>query len=237
MIEIRRRDFIALIGGAAVAWPLPARAQLTAMPVIGYFSGRSPDAEAPLRMPFLKALEELGFTAGQNIAIEYRFSNGQDQRLPALAVELVRRDVAVLVATDTPSALAAKAASSTIPIVFATGTDPVKLGLVESLNRPNTNATGVAVFVSELTPKRLQLLREVVPGASLIVFVVNPNSPNGPPQIQEMQATARAIGQQVLILNASTEREVDEAFATIVERKAAAIVYATSVFFQVWREH
>jgi putative ABC transport system substrate-binding protein len=206
------------------------------MPVIGYFSGRSPDAEAPLRMPFLKVLEELGFTDGQNIAIEYRFSNGQDDRLPALAADLVRRNVAVLVATDTPSALAARQASTMIPIVFGVGADPVQLGLVESFNRPNGNATGVSVFVTQLAPKRLQLLREVVPDAKLIVFVVNPNTASGPPQIREMQSAAETMGQQILVLRASTEREVDEVFATIVERKAAGIVYSASVFFQVVRE-
>src|SRR5262249_45035739 len=146
---MRRREFITLLGGAA-AWPLAARAQQPAMPVIGYFSGRSPDAEAPIRVPFLKALDASGFAAGRNVAIEYRFSQGQDERLPDLAAELVRRPVTMLVATDRPSALAAKAATTTIPIVFTSGTDPVKAGLVKSLNRPGGNATGVSIFTTEL---------------------------------------------------------------------------------------
>src|SRR5215813_2231593 len=160
--DMRRRDVISLIGGAA-AWPLVARAQQPALPVIGYFSGRSPDAEAPMRDPFLKALADAGFAPGRNIAIEYLFSDGRDERLPSLAAELVRRRVAMLVATDRPSALAAHAATRTIPIVFGSGFDPVQLGLVASLSRPGGNATGVSVFTSELGPKRLGLLREMAP--------------------------------------------------------------------------
>src|SRR5262249_7031929 len=158
-------------------------------------------------------------------AIEYRFSEGQDARLPALAGDLVRQGVAVLVATDTPSALAAKSASAMIPIVFGTGADPVKLGLVEALNLPGGNATGVAVFVPE-----------VVPHARLIAFIVNLNTASGPSQQSEMQTVAQALGQQLLILSASTEREVEEAFATMAARKVDAIVYSASVFFQVMRE-
>jgi putative ABC transport system substrate-binding protein len=237
---MRRRAFISLLGGAAAApslfWPLPACAQQSAMPVVGYFSGRSSDAEIPMARAFRRGLEELGYVEGHNVAIESRFSNGQDERLPALAADLVRREVGVLVASDTPSALAAKAATTTIPIVFSTGGDPVQLGLVESLNRPNGNATGVSVFVIGLGPKRLQLLREVVGDTNLIAFLVNPNTANGPPQIPEMQAAAQAIGQKILVLNASTETEVDQAFAAMVERKATAVVVAAGVFFQVVRE-
>ena len=148
----RRREFITLLGSAAVAWPLAARAQQPTMPVIGYFSTRSPDAEAPLRVPFLKALEGSGFTAGRNVTIEYRFAEGQHERLPVLAADLVRRQVTMLVATDRPSALAAKAATATIPIVFASGLDPVQVGLVATFNRPGGNATGVSGFTSELGP-------------------------------------------------------------------------------------
>jgi putative ABC transport system substrate-binding protein len=232
---MKRRQFITLLGGAA-AWPVVARAQQAAMPVIGYLSGRSSDSETQLATAFRQGLEESGYVDGHNVAIEFRFSNGQDDWLPALAADLVRRDVAVLVATDTPSALAAKAATTTIPIVFGTGADPVQLGLVESFNRPNGNATGVSVFVTQLPPKRLQLLREVVPDAKLIAFIVNPKTASGPQQIREMQSAAQAVGQQILVVNASTEREVDEAFAVIVEGKAAGIVYSASVFFQVVRE-
>jgi len=233
---MRRREFITLLGGAAAAWPLAGHAQQPAMPVIGYFSGRSAESETQLVSAFHRGLEEAGYVEGQNVAIEFSFSNGQDDRLPALAAELLGRRVAVLVATDTPSALAAKAASTSIPIVFATGGDPVKLGLVESLNRPNGNATGVSIFVNDLGPKRLQLLRDVVPDNKLIAFIVNPNGATAPQQVREMQAGAQAIGQQILVLNASTEREVDQAFAMIVERKADAIVYSANPFFQVARE-
>jgi ABC transporter substrate binding protein len=153
---MKRRQFIGLLGGAA-AWPLASRAQQSPMPVIGYFSGRSPDAEAPIRVPFLKALEALGFAPDRNVAVEYRFAQGQDERLPELAAELVRRQVAILVATDRPSAVAAKAATATIPIVFTSGFDPVELGLVASFNQPGGNATGVSLS------KRLGLLRELLP--------------------------------------------------------------------------
>src|SRR5262249_28862655 len=150
------------------------RAQQLAMPVIGYFSSRSAESETENASAFRRGLEETGYLEGQNVGIEFRFSNGQDDRLPALAADLLSRPVAVLVATDTPSALAAKAASTSIPIVFVTGGDPVKLGLVERLNRPNGNATGISIFVNGLGPKRLQLLREVAPDAKLIAFIVNP---------------------------------------------------------------
>jgi putative ABC transport system substrate-binding protein len=223
---VRRREFITLLGGAAAPALLGSpvvRSQQPAMPVIGYFSGRSADVETPYAAWFRQGLEESGYVEGHNVAIEFRFSNGQDDRLPALAADLVRRDVAVLVATDTASALAAKAATTTIPIVFGTGADPVQLRLVESLNRPNSNATGVGVFVTQLGPKRLQMLQEIVPDPRLIAFVANPKPASGPLQIREMQAAAQAIGQQLLVLNASTDREVDEAFVTIVERKAAGI--------------
>src|SRR5262245_43760943 len=180
---MRRRDVISLIGAAA-AWPLVARAQQPALPVIGYFSGRSPAAEAPLRGPFLKALEGAGFAPGRNVAIEYLFSEGRYERLPSLAAELVRRPLALLVATDQPSAVAAHAATKTIPIVFSSGLDPVQVGLVSSLNRPGGNATGVSLFTLELGPKRLGLLREMLPRPGPIAFVVNTNSPSTPGQIQ-----------------------------------------------------
>ena len=189
--QLKRREFIALLGGAA-AWPLTARAQQPAMPVIGYVSGRSSDAETQLATAFRQGLEESAYVEGHNVAIEFRFSNGQDNRLPALAADLVRRDVAVLVATDTACGLAAKAATTTIPIVFGIGADPVQLGLVESFNRPNGNATGVSVFVTQLPPKRLQLLREVVPDAKLIAFIVNPKTAIGPQQIREIQSAGQA---------------------------------------------
>ena len=230
--QLKRREFMTLLGGAA-AWPLAAQAQ---QPLIGYLSGRSFDVEERQRHAFRLGLEQSGYAGGHNGAIEYRFSEGRDDRLPALAADLVRQRLAVLVAANSGSALAAKAATTTIPIVFGTGLDPVRLGLVQTLNRPGGNATGVSVFVSELGPKRLQLLREVVPHATLIAFIVNPNAATGPAQKSEMETVAQAIGQQILVLSASTESEVNEAFATIVARKADAIVYSAGVFFQVVRD-
>jgi putative ABC transport system substrate-binding protein len=229
---VKRREFITLLGGAAVSWPIAAKAQQP-MPVIGYFSGRSPDTEAPLREPFLKALEELGFAAGRNVEIEYRFSQGQDTRLPALAIELVSRKVTMLVATDRPSALAARAATATIPIVFTSGFDPVQLGLVASFNRPGGNATGVSLLTTALGPKRLGFLRELLPKPGTIAFVVNTNSGTTPYQIQEMEAAAQAVGQPLLVVSVGTEEEVDRAFATMAERNVAAVLYGATLFFQV----
>jgi putative ABC transport system substrate-binding protein len=236
MAHPRRREFIRLLGGAA-AWPLAARAQQApTMPVIGYFSGRSPDAEAPIRVPFLKALEETGFAPGRNVAVEYRFAEGQDDRLPLLAADLVRREVAMLVATDRPSALAARAATATIPIVFTVGLDPVQLGLVASFSRPGTNATGVSILTVELGPKRLGLLRELLPKPGAIAFIVNANAGTTPFQIQEMQAAAQAIGQPLLVVSVGTEEDVDRAFATMAERNVAAVMYGATLFFQVISE-
>ena len=231
--DMRRREFITLIGGAAASWPLKVRAQQTNSVTIGYFSGRSSNSEGLYKVAFHKGLKEAGYVEGQNVTIEYRFSDGQDDRLPVLAADLIRQQITLLVATDGPSALAAHAATKTIPIVFSTGGDPIKLGLAESLNRPNGNATGVYVFVSELGPKRLQLLREVVPHAKMIAFIVNLKSGSGRPQAQAMQAAAQAMGQQLLVLSASTESEVNEAFATLVKRKAEAIIYSANPLFQV----
>jgi putative ABC transport system substrate-binding protein len=233
---MRRREFICVIGGAAAFAPLAARAQQGAIPTIGYFSGRSAEAEKQHSAAFRQGLETAGYIDGRNVRIEFRFSNGQEALLPAIAADLVRQKVAVLVATDAPSALAAKRASTVIPIVFSAGGDPIKLGLVESLNRPGGNATGVFVFVTELGPKRLQLMRELVPHAKIIAYLVNLSSETGPPQVPVMEAAAQAMGQQLLVLNAANEKQVNEAFATLVERKAEAIVYSASVFFQVVRD-
>ena len=210
---MKRREFITLLGSAA-AWPLAARAQ-QAVPVIGYFSARSFDAEAPLREPFLKGLEEAGFVVGRNITIEYRHSQGRNDQLVELAHELVRRQVAILVATDRTSALAAKATTSTIPIVFGSGDDPVGMGLVASLSKPGGNATGVYVYGTQLGSKRLGLIRDLLPKPGLIAFVVNPSSESTPLQIEEMQAAASALSQPLLVLRAGTEREVDAAFAAM----------------------
>jgi putative ABC transport system substrate-binding protein len=232
---MRRREFIALAGGVT-AWSFAVRAQQPAVPVIGYFSSRSPDAEAPIRVPFLKALERSGFETGRNIAIEYRFAEGQDERLPELAAELVRRQVAMLVATDRPSATAAKGATATIPIVFTSGADPVRIGLVASFNRPGGNATGVNMFTAELGPKRLALVRELLPKPGTIAFVVNKNSGLTPFQVQETQAAAQAVGQPLLVVSVATEEEVDKAFAMMAERNVAAVLYGATLLFQVISE-
>ena len=218
---MRRREFITLLGGAAAFLSLAARAQQSAMPVIGYFSGRSSGSEAPIRGPFLKALEEFGFVAGRNVAIEYRFSEGRDERLPQIAAALVGQSVSMLVATDRPSAVAAKAATATIPIVFTSGTDPVQIGLVASFNRPGGNATGVSLLTTELGPKRLGLIRELLPKPGTIAFVVNPISAGTPFQVKEMQDAAQAVGQPLLVVEAGTEEQLDKAFAMMAERNVA----------------
>jgi putative tryptophan/tyrosine transport system substrate-binding protein len=233
---MRRREFITLLGGAAVAWPINGRAQQAAMRVIGYFSSRSSGTEGPIRGPFVKALEESGFVAGRNIAIEYRFSEGRDERLPQIAADLVGQNVSMLVATDRPSAMAAKAATATIPIVFTSGLDPVQIGLVASFNRPGGNATGVSLISTELGPKRLGLLRELLPKPGTIAFVVNPNNTATPFQVREVQDAAQAVGQPLLVIEAGTEEQVDKAFAMMAERNVAAILYGANLFFQVVSE-
>ena len=233
---MRRRAFITLLGGAAAAWPLPLSAQQPAMPVIGYFSNRSLEAEAHLLEFFRKGLAETGYVIDGSAAIQLRFSGGREDLLPGLAADLVQRQVSVLVANDPPSALAAKAATSTIPIVFSSGRDPVEHGLVASLNRPGGNATGVYSFVTKLGPKRLHLLRELVPNTKLIAFIINPSGTNTPFQVNEMLAAAQAVGQDILVVNASNESEIEAAFATMIERKAGAIIYQANTWFQVIRE-
>ena len=230
---MRRREFITLFGCTAATWPFSVRAQQPVMPVIGYLSTRSSDAEAPLRTPFLQSLEASGFVVGRNVAIEYRFAAGQEARLPVLVAELLRLQVTVLTAFGRSTALAAKAATATVPIVFTTGLDPVMDGLVASLNRPGGNATGVSVFTTELGPKRLALLRDLQPKPGTIAFVVDPNNSTTPFQIKEMQAAAQTIGQPLLIAEAGTEDQVDKLFATIAERNIVAILFGASQYFQV----
>ena len=186
-----------------------------------------------MREPFLKGLEKADFQLGKNAMIEYRFAEGRDDQLPAIAADLVRRQVSLLVATDRPSALAAKAATSTIPIVFTTGDDPVRIGLVASLNNPGGNATGIYVFNNNLGPKRLELIREFFPKPALIAFVVDPNSSGTLPQIEQMQATAKALGQPLLVLYAKTEREVEESFGAMAQQKVGAIIYGATLVYQI----
>jgi ABC-type uncharacterized transport system substrate-binding protein len=229
---VKRRQFITLIGGAAVAWPLAARAQQPAMPVIGYLSGR--EANGTLEAAFHRGLKEAGFVEGQNVRIEYRWAQGQYDRLPALVAELLRRPVDVLVTTGgTVSALAAKAATTTIPIVFVTGSDPIKFGLVASLNHPGGNATGVSFLVNVLTAKQFELLHEMVPSAKLIGFLANPNNPNTESDITSVRVAAESLGLLVHVLNASKEHDIDAAFAALAERGADALLVSTDPYFQI----
>jgi len=228
---MKRREFITLLGGAAAAWPLVARAQQAAMPVIGFLSSTSSDPYAPFVAAFMQGLKEVGFIEDQNFTIEYRWADGQYDRLPALATDLVRRHVAVIaVGGGGITALAAKNATSTIPIVFAFGSDPVKLGLVASLNRPGGNITGASNLAVALGQKRLELLRDLLPKAVAIGFVMNPRSPNAAFDLSDMQTAAHTLGQQLTILNASTEREIDTAFVTLVQQRVAAFVIQPEPF-------
>jgi putative ABC transport system substrate-binding protein len=225
---IRRRDFITLLGGAA-AWPLAARAQQSARRTIGWLSARSISSDN--LTGFRQGLSETGYVEGKNLTIDYRWAEGQYDRLQALAADLVRGQVAVIVTAGGPQvARAAQAATATIPIVFQSGSDPVQDGLVKSFNRPGGNTTGVHVFTTSLGPKRLGLLRELIPKASVIAFLVNPSSQIAEMQITEVQEAARSVGQEMFILNASTESEIDLAFETLVQRGANALLMSADPF-------
>jgi putative tryptophan/tyrosine transport system substrate-binding protein len=233
---MRRRDFITLLGGAAASRPLAVRAQQPALPVVGLLGSETREQSVGRVRVFLQGLGEAGFVEGRNVAIEYRWAEGQSDRLPALTADLVRRQVAVIVAVGTPPALAAKAATSTIPIVFDTGGDPVASGLVASLNRPGGNLTGVTSLNVEVGPKRLELLHELVPTARIIALLVNPTNPVGATLASEVQAAARTLGLQLHVLNASTERDFDPAFATLAQLQAGGLVIATDGYFLVQSE-
>ena len=229
---MQRRKFITLLGGAAVAWPLAARAQQPAMPVIGFLTVRAPGDAPQLLAAFVQGLKETGYVEGQNVAIEYRFAGNRIERLPSIVADLVQRKVNVIAATSNPAALAAKAATTTIPIVFETGADPVRLGLVASLNRPGGNVTGVTQTNEEIAPKRLQLLHELVPTASVLALLVNPAEPSIAEIItNEMQAAARTIGVELHVLNVSTERDFDGAFAKVIQLRAGGLVIGNGPFF------
>jgi putative ABC transport system substrate-binding protein len=229
---MRRREFITLIGGAAAAWPLAARAQQPAMPVIGVLNGASPETTAANNDAFLQGLKETGYVENQSVAIENHFADFRNERLPALAADLVRHRVSVIYTFGGPAALiAAKAATKTIPIVFATGGDPVGLGLVASLNRPGGNVTGVSFLVNALGSKRLELLRDLVPTASAIGFMVDSTNSNSVPETKDIQDAAAALGRRLIIVKAGTEREIDAAFATLVQQQADALIVAAQVFF------
>jgi putative tryptophan/tyrosine transport system substrate-binding protein len=233
---IGRRQFIALLGGAA-AWPLAAHAQQPAMPVIGFLYPTSADAETDRLRAFRQGLKDTGYVEGENVAIDYRFAHNQLERLPMLAADLVRQRVAVIIASGGPPVvLAAKAATATIPIVFIIGDDPVELGLVTSLARPGGNITGVSILSGPLTAKRLELLRELVPQASVIACLVNPNSPEAESQLTDIRAAARTLGEEILVLNASSEDELDTAFATLVKHRAGGLFVGNDALFVLRRE-
>jgi putative tryptophan/tyrosine transport system substrate-binding protein len=232
---MRRRSFIGLVAGAA-AWPITAGAQ-QAIPVIGFLNGESPVPFAPFVAAFRQGLGDAGFTEGSNVAIEYRWAEGQNNRLPTLTADLVRQQVSVIVATGgNDAALAAKAATTKIPIVFAYSRDPVALGLVASLNRPGGNATGVNMFTAELEPKRLGLLRALVPTATLMAVLLNSNSLNIEPQLKDVWEAARTVGQQIHVLQATGERELDAAFATLGSLGVGALLVGSDPYFYSRRE-
>jgi putative tryptophan/tyrosine transport system substrate-binding protein len=229
---MQRREFITLLGGAAAAWPFPAHAQQPAMPVIGFMNAASAQSYTRHLSAFLKGLSETGYVDGQNVAIEYRWAEGKNDRMPAMVADLVHRQVAVIAATSTPAALAAKAATTTIPIVFETGGDPIRLGLVPSLSRPGGNVTGVTQTNVETTPKRLQLLHELVPTASIVALLINPTDPAiAETTTKDVQAAARALGLELHVLTASTESDLDGVFAKLTQLRAGGLVIGTGTFF------
>ena len=229
---MKRRQFITLLGGAA-AWPLAARAQQPAMPVIGFLGAESPDPWASRVRAFRHGLSETGYVEGRNVAIEYRWAAGQNDRLPALAADLVRGGLnAIVTPGSTPATLAAKAATKTVPIVFYVGGDPVELGLVASLNRPGGNLTGVTTLTSEVGPKRLQLLYELVPRAAIVALLVNPTNPDlAEPATKDLQAAARTLGVQLHVLHASAERDFDAVFSSLVQQRVSALVIVNDALF------
>jgi putative tryptophan/tyrosine transport system substrate-binding protein len=229
--HIRRREFITLLGGAAASWPVAARAQQPAMPVVGYLRGGSAAGSVKLLVAIRQGLGSIGYVEGRNVAIEYRYADNQNDRLPALAADLLRRQVALIYAGDNAAALAAKAATTTIPIVFRIGGDPVGLGLVASLNRPGGNITGVSFLSTTTAAIRLQMLHEAVPKAAVIGALVNPANPKAEPDTREAQEAARKLGLQLHVLHASSDQDIDAAFATLVQRRAGALVIDGDVFF------
>ena len=228
---MRRRDFISLVGGSAVAWPLAAQAQQPGMPMIGYLNLGSPESDTPRLTGLRRGLNEAGYIEGRNFLIEYRWAGNQADRLPALAADLVHLRVAVIVAGGPTQALVAKAATTSIPIVFLVGADPVQLGLVTSLNRPGGNLTGFNGFVGELGSKGLALLHDLVPSVQTIAFLENPNNPLFAVTTRDVLAAAPALGLKVQILNAGTDREIDAAFASLVQARTGALIIGVDPFF------
>jgi putative tryptophan/tyrosine transport system substrate-binding protein len=233
---VRRREFIALLGGAA-AWPLAARAQQSTMPVIGFLNGQTAQAFAPAAASFRRGLNEAGYVEGQNVAIEYRWAEGRVDWLQPLAADLVRRQVVVIAATGgNNSALVAMQATSTIPIVFTSSDNPIERGLVASINRPGGNVTGVSWFGSELGPKRLGLLHELVPNATIVALLINPDNPESVRQPAELQDAARVLGLQLVVLTATTAGDIDTAFSGMVQNRVGALLVGSDPFFANRRE-
>src|SRR5262249_32364201 len=232
---MRRREFISLLGSTAV-WPLAARAQQAAMPVIGFLNSGSAEALQSLVAAFRQGLSESGYVEGQNLAIEYRWADGDYEKLPRLAADLVSRRVRVILANGPQAVVAAKAATATIPVVFTSGGNPVELGFVSSLNQPSGNVTGVSFLTNELGGKRLELLRELVPTATSVGFLVNPKRPSFQSEVKNAQQAAQALGVKLLVLNASTEAEIDTAFTELSRQRIAALIVGTDVFFLTRRD-
>ena len=236
-VTIGRREMLTALGAVAAAWPLAARAQQTAMPVIGYLSARSRDDTSHLIAAFQRGLAENGYVDGQNVTIDYRFALGEYDRLPAMAMDFARRPVAVIASTGgEPAAFAAKAASSTIPIVFTAGGDPVKQGLVASFNRPGGNATGIVLLTNQLEPKRLGLVRELVPRANTVGFLLNPSFPASESQLSDIHEAARAMNLPISVLRANTDHEIDAAFEIVTQQRIPALAVAASPFFDTRRD-
>jgi putative tryptophan/tyrosine transport system substrate-binding protein len=233
---IGRRKFLATLGGAAVVWPVAARAQQPAMPVIGFLRSTSLADATHFVVALRQGLKEAGFIEGQNVTIEYRWAEGQHNRLPGMATDLVQHHCAVIIGSGYPAALAAKAATTTIPIVFVTGYDPVADGLVASLSRPGGNATGVSLLAGALWTKRLELLRQLVPKAATIAVIVNPNTPEAERERRDVQAAADAIGQQLIVVEVRSDRDIETAFTTFAQRGAGALFVGTGAFFNSRRE-
>jgi ABC-type uncharacterized transport system substrate-binding protein len=229
--QLARRGFVTLLGGAAVAWPFAARGQQPATPVIGFLNSTSPGSIRRQLAAFHQGLKDAGYVEGQNAGIEYRWAHGQYERLSTLAAELVQRPVVVLAATSTPAALAAKAATTTVPVVFTTAANPVELGLVAGLSRPGGNVTGATQLNVEIGPKRLELVRELIPTAGVVGLLVNPTNPAATTLSRDLEAAASTLGLELHVLNASTERDIDDAFATLVQRRASALVFVADPFF------
>ena len=234
---MKRHEFITLIGSAAAAWPLAARAQQAAMPVIGYLNSGSPESDAPRLTGLRRGLNESGYVEGRNVVIEYRWAGNQADRLPALAADLVQLRVAVIVASGPPSTFAAKAATTSIPIVFGVGADPVQLGLVAGLNRPGGNVTGFNAYSGETGGKGLALLHELVPSAATIGFLENPTNTISELTMRDVLAAAPVVGVKVQILKASTDREIDAAFVSLVQARTGALLVGGDVFFHSRLEH